>query len=208
MSIGRTYALTCPGCGAKLEVSGDLDLFACAYCGANVKLTTSGGAVALQLITGHLAGVRRGTDKTAAELAIVRLRGELAELEAQASALTQERVAADNAYAAEDARLAKLRNSIAIPGTMFFVIWIIYFAMFPGKEALIPAILSTLFTAVTAGFIWWVIRRGVGFQMANLDNDTREARARRATKEAEVVATLATRRAQWTQARSVVDNVD
>jgi hypothetical protein len=78
MADVQIYALQCPGCGAKLSVAKSLEVFGCSYCGATIKLAQSGGTVALELLTGHLEGVRRGTDKTAAELALRRLNETLA----------------------------------------------------------------------------------------------------------------------------------
>jgi ribosomal protein S27AE len=89
MSDVQVYALKCPNCGAKLNVAKSLDVFACSYCGASIKLAQSGGVVALELLAGQLAGVRRGTDKTAAELALRRLKEKGAELDRESAALRQ-----------------------------------------------------------------------------------------------------------------------
>lgn len=73
----KTYALKCPSCGADLKVGEDLTTFACAYCGNNVMVEKDEGIISLRL-TDAIAQVQRGTDKTAAELAIVRLNKEIA----------------------------------------------------------------------------------------------------------------------------------
>jgi DNA-directed RNA polymerase subunit RPC12/RpoP len=74
--------LECPNCGARLEVTEDLDRFACSHCGNQLMVRRGGGIVALKPVVDELKGVRAGTDKTASELAIPRLEKEIAELRA------------------------------------------------------------------------------------------------------------------------------
>ena len=69
--------LTCPNCGAAIEVTEDLDRFACSYCGKEVLVKRAGGAVSLKPV---LEQVRDGAVRTASELAIQRLDGEIEEL--------------------------------------------------------------------------------------------------------------------------------
>jgi hypothetical protein len=69
-------ALKCTGCGANLEIGVDLDVFACSYCGTQQKVIRSGSTVSLEGITDALSGVRSGTDRTASELALARLKKE------------------------------------------------------------------------------------------------------------------------------------
>ena len=73
--------LNCPNCGGKLEVHNDLERFACSYCGSEMLVQRHGGTVSLQRVTEAIAKVQVGTDKTAAELAIVRLERKLEELQ-------------------------------------------------------------------------------------------------------------------------------
>lgn len=75
--VAQTVRLTCPGCGAKIEVTEDLSRFACAYCGNEVLVNRAGGAVSLIPV---LEKVEDGTSKTASELAIVRLTGDIDKL--------------------------------------------------------------------------------------------------------------------------------
>jgi ribosomal protein S27E len=72
--------LNCANCGAKLEVYDDMDRFACSFCGTEMLVQRRGGTVALKAITEAIKKVQVGTDKTAAELAIVRLEKELDDL--------------------------------------------------------------------------------------------------------------------------------
>lgn len=73
--------LSCKSCGAKLEVYSDMERFACGYCGTEMIVQRRGGTVALKGVTEAIQRVQVGTDKTAAELALVRLADEKKELE-------------------------------------------------------------------------------------------------------------------------------
>jgi DNA-directed RNA polymerase subunit RPC12/RpoP len=69
--------LNCANCGGKLEVYDDMDRFACGYCGTQMLVQRRGGTVAIKAVTDAIEKVQVGTDKTAAELALVRLQKEL-----------------------------------------------------------------------------------------------------------------------------------
>jgi len=73
--------LTCPSCGGKLQVTQDIDRFACSFCGTEHIVRRSGGIVALTPVEETLIHVKTGVDKTASELAIRRLREEIQILE-------------------------------------------------------------------------------------------------------------------------------
>jgi hypothetical protein len=75
--------LSCPCCGGKLEITNDLDRFACGFCGQEHVVRRGGGVVSLAPVVEGLKQVQLGVDKTASELAIVRLKPEVAELEGQ-----------------------------------------------------------------------------------------------------------------------------
>jgi predicted RNA-binding Zn-ribbon protein involved in translation (DUF1610 family) len=78
----QTSTLKCTSCGSSLNVSSDMERFACGYCGTDQVVLRSGGTVSLKPVEDAIHKVQVGTDKTAAELALVRLPKELAELEA------------------------------------------------------------------------------------------------------------------------------
>lgn len=90
--------LKCSGCGAPLEISPNMEDFSCGYCGAAQRVVRRGGTVSLSLIGDAIARVQAGTDKTAAELAIRRLRDTLEALtqthSAQSAALRNKHSAA------------------------------------------------------------------------------------------------------------------
>ncbi len=76
-------ALKCPSCGGKLQITSDIDLFACGYCGTELRVRRGGGIVSLAPVVERLDKVRAGVDKTASELAITRLKSEIPSVESQ-----------------------------------------------------------------------------------------------------------------------------
>jgi DNA-directed RNA polymerase subunit RPC12/RpoP len=72
--------LECKGCGAALEIYDDMDSFACRYCGTRMVVQRRGGTVGLKSLEEAIGRVQAGTDKTAAELALVRYKQELEEV--------------------------------------------------------------------------------------------------------------------------------
>lgn len=79
----EAITLTCPSCGAKLQITNDLDRFACGHCGNEHIVKREGGIVSLRPIVESLKKITVSTDKTALELAINRLNNEIAELESK-----------------------------------------------------------------------------------------------------------------------------
>ena len=75
--------LTCPSCGGKLQLTDDIERFACAYCGTEHVVRRSGGIVSLAPVIESLSKVQVATDKTASELAIKMLKSEIGELEGE-----------------------------------------------------------------------------------------------------------------------------
>jgi hypothetical protein len=85
--LGMTefVSLTCPSCGGKLQITGDIEQFACGYCGTEYVVKRGVGIVSLAPGVEELKRIQIGTDKMASELAIPRLRAELEELEDKVS---------------------------------------------------------------------------------------------------------------------------
>lgn len=75
--------LSCPSCGAPLQVTNDIDRFACAHCGAEHVVRRGGGIVSLEPVVSVLRDVRVGVDRAVSELALPRLTAEISELEKQ-----------------------------------------------------------------------------------------------------------------------------
>ena len=87
-------SLKCPNCNSNLEIGREMDRFACGYCGAAQIVNRAGGTVSLKLIGESISKVQRGTDRTAAELAIRRLTGEMQEIDATRQAFEWKKIGA------------------------------------------------------------------------------------------------------------------
>jgi len=73
-------ALSCPSCGAKLQITEDIDRFACTACGNEHIVNRSGGVFTLKPVSKGVPKVQEGVDKTTAELAIARIKDEIKQL--------------------------------------------------------------------------------------------------------------------------------
>ena len=72
--------LSCPSCGGKLEITLDIERFACANCGREQVVKRGGGIISLSPVIYAFKRIEVGVDKTAAELAISRLSKEIGQL--------------------------------------------------------------------------------------------------------------------------------
>jgi len=75
--MANFISLTCPSCGGKLQLTNDVERFACANCGNEHVVKRSGGVVTIAPVIDELKKVQVGVDKTASELAIKRLQEEI-----------------------------------------------------------------------------------------------------------------------------------
>jgi hypothetical protein len=75
--MDNLITLTCPTCGGKLQITKDIERFACGYCGNEHIVKRGGGIVSLAPVTESLNNIKAGVDKTASELAIKRIREEI-----------------------------------------------------------------------------------------------------------------------------------
>ena len=80
-SMADVFSLTCPSCGGKLQITKDIERFACEHCGNEHIVKRSGGVLSLAPVVEGLRKVRVGVDKTASELAIRRLSEEIQQLQ-------------------------------------------------------------------------------------------------------------------------------
>lgn len=85
--MAEFVTLSCPSCGGKLQITNDIERFACGYCGKEHIVKRGGGIVTLSPVVDGLKRIQEGTDKTASELAILRLRSEITEIEKNMSNL-------------------------------------------------------------------------------------------------------------------------
>ena len=111
--------LNCSNCGATLDVYDDMERFICGACGTNLLVQRRGGTVRLTSVTEAIRKVQVGTDKTAAELALIRLNDELKVVGDRASAQSK----------AEQPELAQILSMILC----FFGIILVVMAMFVGS---------------------------------------------------------------------------
>jgi hypothetical protein len=81
--VADFITLGCPSCGGKLELTDDIDQFFCAHCGAEHLVRRGGGTIVLDPVEEGLKQIKTGIDRTASELAIVRLRRDIAALQTQ-----------------------------------------------------------------------------------------------------------------------------
>jgi Fe2+ transport system protein B len=83
--------LSCPVCTGQLQITEDLERFACAYCGTEHIVRRTPGTVSLQPLVQGIEKVQKGVDRTAYELAISRLEREIAAIDKQISKTQAER---------------------------------------------------------------------------------------------------------------------
>jgi len=72
--------LSCPSCGAKLQIGNNIDRFACSYCGNEHIVERTGGIVTLSPVVEEIKHIHICVDKTASELALKRLTQESEDL--------------------------------------------------------------------------------------------------------------------------------
>ena len=132
--------LNCANCGARLDVYDDMERFACGYCGTEILVQRRGGAVTLKAVTEAIKKVQVGTDKTAAELATVRLRDELVYLTQLEHAILSERIVVRRTF-----------NGCGLAiGGVFAALFLVGFtsaiAIWDSSAALLPGVLGASFT--------------------------------------------------------------
>jgi len=75
--------LSCKSCGGKLQISPEIDDFACMYCGTEFQVKRDGGIIALTPLVDEIKKVSISTDKTATELSIIRLKEEISSIKSE-----------------------------------------------------------------------------------------------------------------------------
>lgn len=127
--------LTCPTCGAKLKLGIDTNLVYCTSCGNEHLVQRGDGSIYLAPMAANVAQIRTGVDKTAAELAIVRLEKEL-----EAAAQQHEQMEGNLKQIASNNKMAVTNNGC---GTFIFVAFgvvsLLGFILLVGNTA--PAVL-------------------------------------------------------------------
>lgn len=117
--------LSCQNCGGKLEVYEDMTRFACAHCGSEMIAEHRGSTVILKSVQDAIQKVQAGTDKTAAEVAIVRLRQEISEKDEEIQRAETESQSISHGFLLTLALVAILGFVVTIDGTwMGTFLWI------------------------------------------------------------------------------------
>lgn len=89
--------LSCPNCGGKLQITPDVERFACQFCGYEHIVRRNGGTVSLEPVMQMMGQINNGinyvgsgmnrlsfnTEKQASEVTMKRLKGEIAELQVE-----------------------------------------------------------------------------------------------------------------------------
>ena len=102
MSNPEVITLTCPTCGAKLKLGNSTNLVYCTSCGNEHLVQRGDGSIYLAPMAADVAHMRVGVDKTAAELAIIRLVAEIPALEQQEKLLGERLAKEYNLYSSAD----------------------------------------------------------------------------------------------------------
>lgn len=68
--------LSCPSCRGKLKITGDINQFACEYCGNEFIVNRGENTISLAPIVDSINQVKQGVDRIAIELQIQRLQRE------------------------------------------------------------------------------------------------------------------------------------
>lgn len=112
--------LACPTCGGKLQITPEIDRFACTHCGNEHLVKRSEGVIAIQPLAESLSGLRRATDRTASELAIRRLAEESASLKTtRAQAETRVQECQDSLKARERGRRELIKSAVVLSLAVF-----------------------------------------------------------------------------------------
>jgi predicted RNA-binding Zn-ribbon protein involved in translation (DUF1610 family) len=134
--------LSCPTCGGKLQITQDIDRFACSHCGNEHVVKRSGGIVALSPVVEGLAKVQVGVDKAASELTIIRLNSELMTLKQQ-----EKEIAAKLGRARKDVANDPI-SSVIFMLTILFVMLSFFFSSGASRPVLIVLALMCGINAV------------------------------------------------------------
>lgn len=78
--MNEFITLTCPSCGAKLQITEDVDRFVCSSCRNEHIVNQNEGVFTLRPVLEGISTVQEGIDRTAAELAIARIKDEINQL--------------------------------------------------------------------------------------------------------------------------------
>lgn len=90
--------LACTSCGGKLEITRDIERFACSHCGTEHLVKRGVGVISLAPVVESITKIQEGTSKTASELAIIRIKNEIAEVKDQIEVLMNTKISIAPVY--------------------------------------------------------------------------------------------------------------
>jgi hypothetical protein len=135
--------LNCANCGAKLDVYDDMEHFSCGYCGTELIVQRRGGTVALKMVTEAIQKVQIGTDRTAAELALVRLNQESARIEEELEKLYPNGI--------KSVSFGRKGCAVILAGPLGLFGVLLIISGFQGYSGLLPGLLM-----VIGSLIWFI----------------------------------------------------
>ena len=77
--------MTCKTCRGKLQITPEIDEFACIYCGTEFRVIRKGELISISPLVDETVKVSTSTDETASELTINRLKEEIKDLKNEIS---------------------------------------------------------------------------------------------------------------------------
>lgn len=148
--------LTCPTCGGKLQITSDIELFACAHCGNEHIVRRDGGTVSLQPLIEGIKLIKTSVDRNASELAIKRLKEEKAELAKKANALRHLQ--------------RELTRSIAVSAVSVLFGFLFFLASINQQNGAVCAVVSVLIVIVmgTLGYLTIQKHRRLGNEVEGI----------------------------------------
>lgn len=138
--------LTCSLCGGTLKASSDAGRFVCSSCGSEVS--TGKQSLSFEPVVDAVSKVQGGTDKTAAELAVKRLRKDL-------EALIYQKEQLESAYSGQQAsNTGKVIAAAIFSGFIVFMIGVVIAAiMAESIYAVIGAPVAIVGASITAAIL-------------------------------------------------------
>lgn len=183
-----------------------MSTFACGYCGAGVAVQRRGGTISLSL-EDAVARVQVGTDKTAAELALKRLKEELAEAQTDRSDVEDATASSVVERRAGISRRLEAKTNRNFATGVFLVAWIVFAIILKAFKSVEDAATGIGFgLAGLAAFpVWLVLENGKTTQVDRLLRQIDEVREKGKEDLAKVDARIREIKARIAKNRAIVD---
>jgi hypothetical protein len=116
----QVVSLRCSHCGGDLKIGPDVEHFACGYCGSSQIVHRDGGIVTLKTVQAAIAKVQLSTDRTAAELAIRRLKEDLEEKKLQIRKVIRDKISEQEQVGSFLAKVGIVAGAILFFGLLYY----------------------------------------------------------------------------------------